>query len=47
MKAIKPYTQEIEEKIIRYYNSLSEKERRRYAAIEAEKLMNISPNGIM
>ncbi len=38
MKAIKPYTKEIEEKITRYYNSLSEKERRRYAAIEAEKL---------
>ena len=38
MKAIKPYTKEIEEKMIRYYNSLSEKERRRYAAIEAEKL---------
>lgn len=38
MKAIKPYTQEIEEKMTMYYNSLSEKERRRYAAIEADKL---------
>ncbi len=38
MKAIKPYTQEIEEKMIMYYNSLSEKERRRYGAIEADKL---------
>ncbi len=38
MKQIQPYPQEIEEKMIRYYHSLSEKERRRYAAIEAEKL---------
>ena len=38
MKAIKPYSKEIEEKMTRSYNSLSEKERRRYAAIEAEKL---------
>ena len=32
------YTTEIEEKMIRYYESLSEKDRRRYAAIEAVKL---------
>ena len=38
MRQIKPYPEEIEAKMIRYYNSLSEKERRRYAAIEAEKL---------
>ncbi len=38
MRQIKPYPEEIEEKMIRYYNTLSEKERRRYAAIEAEKL---------
>jgi hypothetical protein len=38
MRKIQPYPEEIEEKMIRYYNSLSEKERRRYAAIEAEKL---------
>ena len=38
MRPIKPYPEEIEEKMIRYYNTLSEKERRRYAAIEAEKL---------
>ncbi len=38
MRQIQPYPEEIEEKMIRYYNSLSEKERRRYAAIEAEKL---------
>ena len=38
MKPIKPYTEEIEEKMTRSYNTLSEKERRRYAAIEAGKL---------
>ena len=38
MKQIKPYTLKIEEKMIRYYHTLSEKERRRYAALEAEKL---------
>ncbi len=38
MRQIQPYPEEIEEKMIRYYNTLSEKERRRYAAIEAEKL---------
>jgi hypothetical protein len=35
---MKPYPEEIEAKMIRYYHTLSEKERRRYAAIEAEKL---------
>ncbi len=34
----RPYPEEIEQKIQIYYQSLSEKERRRYAAIEAEKL---------
>ncbi len=38
MKAIKPYSEEIEAKMVLYYQSLSEKDRRRYAAIEAEKL---------
>lgn len=38
MKAIQPYCQEIEEEMLIYYNSLSEKDRRRYAAIEAKKL---------
>ena len=38
MRQIQPYPEEIEEKMMRYYNTLSEKERRRYAAIEAEKL---------
>jgi hypothetical protein len=38
MRQIQPYPEEIEEKMIRYYHSLSEKERRRYAAIDAEKL---------
>ena len=34
----RPYPEEIEQKIQIYYHSLSEKERRRYAAIEVEKL---------
>jgi hypothetical protein len=38
MRKIQPYPEKIEAKMIRYYNTLSEKERRRYAAIEAEKL---------
>ena len=38
MKPIKPYSEEIEQQMTRYYNTLSEKERRRYAAIEAGKL---------
>lgn len=35
---IEPYTKEIEEQIQNFYKSLSEKDRRRYAAIEATKL---------
>ena len=38
MKKIQPYTQNTEEKMLKFYNSLSEKDRRRYAAIEVEKL---------
>ena len=33
-----PYPAEIEEQMQRFYQSLSEKDRRRYAAIEAQKL---------
>lgn len=35
---IKAYTQEIEAQMLNFYSSLSEKDRRRYAAIEATKL---------
>ncbi|MDM8562010.1 hypothetical protein QUF54_01500 [Candidatus Marithioploca araucensis] len=35
---IQKYSPEIEVKMRHFYNSLSEKDRRRYAAIEAEKL---------
>ena len=35
---MQPYPKEIEQKMERYYRSLSEKNRRRYAAIEALKL---------
>ena len=38
MKALQPYKKEIEQEMLFYYNSLSEKDRRRYAAIEAKKL---------
>ena len=38
MKAIQPYQKEIEQEMISYYHSLSEKDRRRYAGIEAKKL---------
>jgi len=38
MKKIQLYTQNVEEKMLKFYNSLSEKDRRRYAAIEVEKL---------
>lgn len=38
MQQIQPYSLEIEEQMQRYYQSLSEKDRRRYAAIEAVKL---------
>ena len=35
---IKAYTQEIKAQMLNFYKSLSEKDRRRYAAIEATKL---------
>jgi len=35
---IQKYSEKIEKRMRNFYNSLSEKERRRYAAIEAEKL---------
>lgn len=35
---IQAYSPEVEAKMLNFYNSLSEKDRRRYAAIEAEKL---------
>ena len=35
---IKAYSAEIETQMLNFYNSLSEKDRRRYAAIEASKL---------
>ena len=35
---ISTYTKEIEEQMLNFYKSLSEKDRRRYAAIEATKL---------
>jgi Rhodopirellula transposase DDE domain len=38
MKTMKGYSAEIEVQMQRYYQSLSEKDRRRYAAIEAVKL---------
>ena len=38
MQKLRPYTPEIEEMMLLFYHSLSEKERRRYAAIEALKI---------
>jgi hypothetical protein len=38
MKQLNPYPQEIEDQMINLYHSLTEKDRRRYAAIEASKL---------
>jgi hypothetical protein len=35
---MKGYSSEIEKRMRRFYESLSEKDRRRYAALEAEKL---------
>ena len=35
---MKPYTEEIEQSMKDFFNSLSEKDRRRYAAVEAPKL---------
>ena len=37
---IEPYPPEIESQMHNFYQSLSEKDRRRYAAIEAKKLGN-------
>jgi hypothetical protein len=33
-----PYSKQVREHVLMFYNSLSEKDRRRYAALEAEKL---------
>jgi hypothetical protein len=38
MKKMKAYSAETEERMRNFYGSLSEKDRRRYAAVEAEKL---------
>jgi Rhodopirellula transposase DDE domain len=38
MKKLEPYGEELEEQMRNLYQSLSEKDRRRYAAIEAKKL---------
>ena len=38
MKTVRAYSPAIEEQMQRYYKSLSEKDRRRYAAIEAVKI---------
>lgn len=38
MRELRPYSPVIEQQMQQYYNSLSEKDRRRYAAIEAVKL---------
>ena len=35
---IKAYSEDIEKQMLNFYNSLSEKDRRRYAAIETTKL---------
>jgi uncharacterized protein (UPF0297 family) len=35
---VEPYSREIEERMVAVYRSLNEKDRRRYAAIEAAKL---------
>ncbi len=35
---IKPYTNEVEQLMKEFFNSLSEKDKRRYAAVEAQKL---------
>ncbi len=35
---VKPYKKEIEERMRQFYKSLSEKDRRHYAAIEANKI---------
>ncbi len=38
MEKLEPYGQEIEEQMKNLYQSLSEKDQRRYAAIESKKL---------
>lgn len=38
MRELSPYSAAIEHQMQQYYSSLSEKDRRRYAAIEAVKL---------
>lgn len=38
LREMNPYRAEVEQKMQQFYNSLSEKDRRRYAAIEAVKL---------
>lgn len=38
MKKLQPYSKEIETQMVTLYRSLTEKDRRRYAAIEAKKL---------
>lgn len=38
MKKLRPYAKEIEEQMRKLYQSLTEKDKRRYAAVEATKL---------
>lgn len=38
MGMLKPYTKEVEQLMKDFFNSLSEKDKRRYAAVEAQKL---------
>ena len=38
LREMNPYRAEVEQQMQQFYNSLSEKDRRRYAAIEAVKL---------
>ena len=38
MEMLKPYTKEVEQLMKDFFNSLSEKDKRRYAAVEAQKL---------
>jgi hypothetical protein len=44
MKTVRPYSPAIEAQMQRYYQSLSEKDRRRYAAIEAVKISAARPS---
>ncbi len=43
IEMIEPYTNEVEQSMKEFFNSLSEKDKRRYAAVEAQKL---DPAGI-